>query len=575
MKYVLADITRRNISFHYYQEQNGNRAFVSYGTNGPIPLAISYENGRYAIGKPAQVAAEAGQKEAYYNLFDENGAKMYCNGLHNRQLVPKVITLMLEDLCRDRFNATLAEAAPQITLALLYGNDISFDEIENVRSTLAREVSLAELKVFDHSQESVKYFHKGTIDDWSGETDGMVVLSDNQDLSVKCYALSDYTLKYEHRYKNKGVDPRFEWAVNELWKAVTLTYCTKEESMPYLKKAVKAFLDSGKPELNSVRLPDGDWLVHLTRRQYDIYSPPGGNQFMTIAHEVVEQKSLNMREETTGIVLQGYAADNKSFRDSFISFDPISNENEAMSREIRNNILDVLLGGEEILEANENVVECPWNGGTIMVGVTSLPEGKPFSASADVDWIKTLVGTKEVAIIGGPNDTTEERVGIVTLASPSKKITQTIVVRQNHEPIIKLEPDPGTKHPKPGKEEPLDPNDNGNRKFKITAQFGTTGSIFNRSKTLTVNVEILDGKVLPFNCVFTLAKGYSVNFKPESMYYEYDNCERGATGVLTFGPYKLPISALGKTDVIYAGIWPAKQMPGNPLFRNNQLEIKL
>lgn len=641
MKYVLADITRRNISFHYYQERNGNRAFVPFGTNGPIPLAISYANGRYSIGKPAQQAAEAGQKEAYYNLFDENDAqKRYCDGLRNRQLVPMAIAIMLDELCREKFYTTLEESSKDITVALLYGNDINLDEIENVSNVLMRDGALAEVKVFDHSQEVVKFFHNNTIDDWSGETDGMVVMSDNEDLSIKCYALSDYKLKYEHRFKSKGIDPRFEWAVNKLWDAVsTLSYCSKEESIPAIKKAVKAFLDSGKTELNNVRLPDDkEWPVHLTRRQYDIYSPPGGNQFVTIAGDVVRKADL--RYETTGIVLQGYAADNKSFRDSFISFDPISNENESISREIYNNILSVLLGGEEVLEVDESVVTCPWNGTTLMVGVKSLPETPSFSATTDDLWLKTLVGPKEVAIIAGPNDGPVERVGVVTLTSPYKRVTKTIVVRQSsqmgpkpedaleaerklvtlpwnggvqdvsvkttpeNQPFtavtndswIKVSAGLGKVSISAGSNEgtterkgmvtltykritktiEVSQPDSGNRKFKITHEIGTSGGLFKKTKTLKVNVEILDGKALPFDCVFTLAKTYSVKYN-DSMYHDEcddEKCAHGAKGVLTFGPYELPINALGKTDVIYAGIWPKKQAPGI-LFRNNQLEIKL
>lgn len=631
MKYVLADITRRNISFHYYQERNGNRAFVPFGTNGPIPLAISYANGRYSIGKPAQLASEAGQKEAYYNLFDENDTqKRYCDGLRYRQLVPMVIAIMLGDLCGEKFYTTLEESSNEITMALLYGNDITLDEIENVRSVLMRDAALAEVKVFDHSQEAVKFFHPGVIDDWSGETDGMVVMSDNEDLSIKCYTLSDYKLKYEHRFKGKGTDPRFEWAVNMLWKTVKDdTYCTVEDSLPVIKKNLKYFLDSSDAELNTVKLSDGNnYQVHLTRRQYDIYSPPGGNQFVTIAGDVVRKADLSYK--TTGIVLQGYAADNKSFRDSFVSFDPISNENESITREIYNNILSVLLG--DGIEPEVSGVTCPWNGTTLMVGVKTTPANQPFTATTDDLWLKTLVGPKEVAIIAGPNDGPVERVGVVTLTSPYKRVTKTIVVRQpskdtpppcevveksvtlpwnggshdvevkmsvNHKftavaneswikvavgsgnvtisadsnegaserkGVVTLSCESATKTI-----EVIQP-DNGNRKFNITYKIVRSG-FFGRTKKLTVNVEILDGKALPFDCVFTLTKEFEIGFNPNTMYYE--DCERGAKGTLTFGPYTLPFAPVGNTNVINAGIWPARQMPGNPLFSNNQKKIKL
>lgn len=637
MNYVLAEITRRNISLHYYREQNGNRAFVPFGANGPIPLAISYLNGRYSLGKAAQMAVEEGQKEAYYNLFDINRSTPCCEGLNGGQLIPKVITLLLDDLCKDKFYSSMAEMASDITLVLFYGNDVSFDEIDRVRSEM-RYVPLADLKVIDHSQESVKFFHNGTIDDWSGETDGMVVMSDNQDLSVKCYSLADYKLKYEHRFKNKGVDPRFEWAVNLLWTMVKdQTFCSEEESLPCIKKELKNFLDSENYELHSVKLPDGKWSVMLSRRQYDTYSPPGGNQFMTIAGDVVQKAGL--RNATTGIVLQGFAADNKSFRSSFVScdFDPISNENESVIPDIYNTILSMLLGGEEVLEVDDALVMCPWDGGTKMVGVKSVPETPAFTAAVDVLWLKTLVGTNEVAIISEPNSGSGERVGVVTLTSPYKRVTKTIVVRQSgkngpppKDPIevaeksvtlpwtggthnvgvetipanypftavvneswikvavgssdvtIVAEANEGTNERRGvvtltcksvTKTIDVIQPDNGNRKFKVTHEISTSGGLFKKTKTLKVNVEVLDDKALPFDCVFTLSKTYSIKFKPESMHYE--ECEKGASGVLTFGPYELPIRALGDTKVIYAAIWPAREMPGNPLFKNNQLEIKL
>lgn len=636
MKFVLADITRRNISFHYYREQNGNRAFVPY--DGPIPLAISYVNGRYSIGHAALMAVEEGQKGAYYNLFDVNRSESCCDGLLGGQLIPKVITILLDDLCKDKFYSNLEEAASDITLGLFYGNDVSFEEIDRVCSEM-RHVPLAALKVIDHSQESVKYFHSRTIDDWSGETDGMVVMSDNQDLSVKCYSLSDYKLKYEHRFKNKGVDPRFEWAAEELWHAVkSYTYCTKEQSIPCIKKDLKKFLDSEEYELLSVKLPDGKrWPVMLSRKQYDIYEPLGGNQFVTIAGDVVQKAGL--RNATTGIVLQGFAADNKSFRSSFVScdFDPISNENESVIPDIFNNILSRLLGGEEVLEVDDALVMCPWDGGTKMVSVKSVPETSAFTSAVDVSWIKTLVGSKEVAIIAEPNGGSVERVGVVTLTSPYKSVKKTIVVRQSgkdgpppKDPIEVAEksvtlPWTGGAHNVGVETIPAnypftavanqswikvtvgssdvtiaaDANegtderrgvvtltcksvtktinviqpDKGNRKFKVTHEISTSGGLFKKTKTLKVNVEILDDKALPFDCVFTLSKTFSIQFESESMYYE--DCEKGARGVLTFGPYDLPIRALGDTKVIYAAIWPARQMPGNPLFRNNQLEIKL
>ena len=589
MKYVLAEISRRNISFYYCKGDNGNRAFVPYGTNGPIPLAISYLNGRFTTGVAAYKHAEEGQSEAYYNLFDLTQNKPCCGGFSGRQLVSKVITLTLDELCRDNMNASFYDRAPEITMVLLYCNDVRREEIDLVSQELEK-MPFAELKVVDQALEAVKFFVKSTIDDWSAETDGMVVMSDNEDLSVKCYSLANYSLKYEHRFKGKGTDPRFEWAVNQLWHQVeNQTYTAQEQAIPIIKKELVDFLASDKIEMHSLRLPDYDWQVMLSKKQYYNYSPPGGNQYITIANEVVSK--ANLRNETTGVVLQGYAAENKSYRSSFAAdqFDPISENTESVNREIRNSILLDLMGFNEVLIVATEEVEIQWDGGSMMVGVKSLPADQPFTVQSSDSWIKTLVGLAEIGIVVERNESRIERSGTIIVSSPNKRVTKTITVKQSVEPILKVEEGKeeyvnvtdNIKEKEEKVKEPdqkdvvVDPFDNGNRKFKITSEIKSGGGFFNRTKTLTVNVEILDGKALPFDCVFTLGKGKALRLKPDEPGMFYEDCERGMRGTLTFGPYALPIPELGKTDVIYAYIWPAKNMEGNPRFRNNELIIKL
>lgn len=554
MKYVLAEINRRNISFHYYNGENGNRAFVPCGSNGPIPLAISYLNNRYSIGIAAQQAVEEGQKEAYNNLFDVTRMEKCCDGLRDKQLVPKVITILLDDLCHDKFNSNLDVTAPQITLMLLYGNDVDKDEIKRVEQELSN-IPFAEIKVFDQSVEAIKFFCNGTSDDWSGETDAMVVLSDNQDLSVRCYSLDDYSLKFTHRYNEQGKDPRLEMATEKLWRDVTNhTWCTKEECLPIIRKAIEGFLASSRQELTSIKLPDGECQVLMSKNTYFAYSPAGGNQFMTIAGDVV--KKAGLKYETTGIILQGYAANNKFFRESFISFDPLSDNTEAISKEIRNCILREMLGVAEVLEIDKDRVECPCEGGTVKVDVKSSPAGVMYSAFSQDSWIELMIGTNSIGIDVKENKSLEKRIGEIAVASAYGNINKVLKVVQMGEAVS----------------HGLTPNgfdDGGKRKFNMSYSLSNE----KRKQFLTVEAEILDDKALPFDCMFTIDSSNFMTYKPQDSFCE--ECKRGEKGVLKFGPYELPIPGLGTGKVLYAHIWPADKTVLPNVFRKNHLKIQL
>ena len=324
MKYVLADITRRKIGLFYYKE-NGDRAFEPF--NSPIPLAISYSNGRFEIGQAALNAIQEGVAEAYADLFDIQGQNLKCNDIKSNQFIPEIVRLLLEELFDQKFYVRFRNLVNQVSLVLLFGNDVNEEERRMVYEGLKID-GFGELRMLVQALESVKYFQSSPRYNWSRETDAMVVLSDNVDLSVKCFSLSDYHLTFERRYKGKGRDPRFEWAVRKLWESVkSKDYFEEKECIPHIEKELYAFLASGKPELTILPMPNGkECSVLLNRGVYNVYSPPDANLFASLISDIVNE--VGLKYETTGIVLQGYAAENKFFHESFNQFDPISDETE-------------------------------------------------------------------------------------------------------------------------------------------------------------------------------------------------------------------------------------------------------
>ena len=568
MNYVLADITRRKIGLYYYQE-NGNRVFESF--NDPIPLAIAFTNGRFEIGQTAVNAARNGVQEAYTDLFDLQGQNVKCNDIESKQFIPEIVRILLEDLFDQKYYAKFRNMVDQVSLLLLFGNDVDAEGRKMVYEGLTID-GFAELRTLVQAVEAVKYFQSSPRYNWSRETDAMVVLSDNVDLSIKCFSLSDYHLTFERRYKGRGRDPRFEWATRKLWKDVqSYTYCNEKECIPVIEKALGDFLNSKRSELNSIRLPDGnDYTVFLTRTSYNVYSPPDANVFASLISDVVRE--VGLKYETTGIVLQGYAAENKFFRESFNQFDPVSDETEEFRGSIRNFVLKQLLGGVPIVNTeegsgigvrgvvtsdggskvtergicwsgshrdptiNDSHIQSDTEGDAFSMNLMGLSPGKTYYVRA---YAVNSVG------VGYGNEVE------ITLSLGGE--TPPEIIREPEKPEVKTEV------------EDTDPR----RKFIMNYALGKEG----KAQTLTVTVEMDGGKALPFDCVFTIANKKLLKLKREESFCE--ECDRSAGTVLEFGPYTLPIAELGASRELYAQIWPAAKDKSVNLFKNNSLKIQL
>ncbi len=560
MNYVLADITRRTIGLYYYLD-NGNRVFETF--NNPIPLAIAWVNGRFEIGQAALNAVENGVQEAYADLFDVQGQPLKCNDIESKQFIPEVVRIMLDDLFDHKFFVKFRTKVDQVSLLLLFGNDIGSEERKNVYEGL-RNDGFAELHSLIQAVEAVKYFQSSPRYNWSRETDAMVVLSDNKDLSIKCFDLTDYHLTFERRYPYRGRDPRFEWAVRKLWKEVqSYTYCEEEECVPYIEKQLDAFLTQGKSEMTSLRLPDKmDYQVFLNREQYNVYSPPDANMFASLISDVVGESGL--KYETTGIVLQGYAAGNKFFRESFNQFDPVSDETQEFRAGIRNYILKQFLGGTPVLNTEL--------GDSIVRGVV-MNDGGSKVVERGVCWSVNHEPTVKDSHVKSDVEGDTFTVDLIGLSVKKSYYVRAYAVNSigvgyGNEVEICLEKSPTIDEEK--ELPPLeDPNDDGKRKFNMSY----TLSSEKRKQFLTVEVEVLDGKAIPFDCMFTIDAENFMSYKPNESFCE--KCEKGQKGVLKFGPHEIPIPGVKDANVLFAHIWPADKNISPNVFKKNHLKIKL
>lgn len=509
MKYVLAEISRRSIGL-FYNEGNGSRTFVPFGSNGPIPLALCSINGEFQVGEVALQAVEDNREDAFFNLFDLAKSRLICNGKPAREFAVEAILVLLDDLCHEAFYSSLNEMAFQMTLILSYSNDIMSVERDLVDNILSAQ-SFAKLESVVQSSLAVDFFVHSPSYEWGMEENAMIVSSDNKDLSVKCVSLSDGRLLYEKLFQERGCDPRYEWAVKNIWEDVsTATYCTEEQAMPMISKVLDGFLKSGSMELTSVKLPDGaDYSTYLNKSAYENFCPANGNQLVSLIADVV--KEVGLEYATTGIILQNFTSQNKYFHESFNQFDPISDETIDCSNEIRNQLLRNLL--------DEKPIE--------FKGVARKPKiAQPVYSVFDVQ--------PEV----------ETPLSVISEPEHSSEATST---------------------PKP--------SDDINRRFMMESSVTSEGKMFKKKNFLSISVEVLDGKSLPFDCVFTIDDKNFKTYKPDESFCA--DCKKGTSGRMEFGPYDLPFSEFKDAKVLYAHIWPADKKQSPNVFKNNHLTIKL
>lgn len=377
-------------------------------------------------------------------------------------------------------------------------------------------------------------------------------------------------MTFECRYKGKGRDPRFSWAVKKLWKDVeNYTYCDEKECLPYIEGSLDAFLSSKRMELNTIKLPDGnDYTVFLNREIYNVYSPPDANMFASLISDIVNE--VGLKYETTGIVLQGYAAENKFFRESFNQFDPVSDETQEFRSAIRNYILKQLLGSApvvktECLSNGEVRGEVYDNGGSMLTerGVCWSVNHEPnirdshiLCDSSNTSFVMNLIGLSQ----GKTYYVRAYAVNSIGVGYGNEVEIMVPLDDSGREEVVKGESK---------KSETIDPNDDGKRKFNMSY----TLSNENRKQFLTVEAEIFDGKALPFDCVFTIASRKLLKLKQEEALCE--KCGRTSGSVLKFGPYSLPIDEVGPSKELFAQIWPADKNKSVNLFKNNTLKIVL
>ena len=560
MKYVLVEVYRRSIGLFYYDdEKKGTGAFEV--VNGSVPLAIAYINGRFEVGQTALIAVKNGQAEAYDNLFGLMDKDVSCGGESSIQLIPTVIRQSLEDYFTSKRGGSYRDFLDDITLVLLYGNDVMEKECEKVTDAFKKD-GFASVKPMSQSVEAIKCFRMSPKHNWSRENDAMVVRSDGVDLSIKCFSLSDYHLTFEHFYKNKGSDPRFDWALNKLWNDVSAkTYLNKDEASPAIAEILESFIASSRLELTEIRLSDGVYAVYLTKKQYETYTPPNATTFVSLISDIV--KDTGQKYETTGIVLQGKTANNGFFHKSFELFDPISDETDEFRCEIRDYVLKQLLGVKPTIvvpivsivsfDGTKFKVNVGFDGGAAVTnrGVCWSQHHNPTEAADS--FISKGLGQGDFEV-----DLSELQSGKTFYARAFA--TNSVGTGYSEEVTFTTGIDSGFAD---------DPNDDGRRKFAMDFSVGRQGL----TKTLTVNVEILDGKRLPFDCMFTIDSEDYKSYRPEESFCE--KCERGKSGVLEFGPYELPLEKVGASDMLYAHIWPADKEKSPNIFRKNHLKIKL
>lgn len=555
---ILAQLSRQNIEL-FYNTGNGRKMFEPFGSNISVPLALSFHEGNFYFGHAAELDVKNNGTEAFDNLFDHIQENVKCGDVEAEDFVAKVVLLYANELCRDRFRpSSFKNSAEKITLFLLFETDVMTEESEAVVSSVEKLLDIAgienvKVESRELAVESVKFFQYSPNDDWSQEENAMVVRSDNKDLSIKCLSLSDYSLVYEHVFKNQGGDPRFEWAVKDLWMQIEpQTYLEKEKAKPSIEKALSVFLKSNNPEMYSIELEadHSSCQVFLSRQAYNMYSPPShGSELNSTINSILEETGFV--DTTTGIVLQQSASGNIFFHESFNRFDPISDETNNSLVEIRNQILDpkdrtVVVQRPGALKISVSVN--PDEGGTVegqgdyMKGVKCILTANPNKDFVFNNWVENNVFVSSKPVISF--DVESHRSLIANFTRLAK---------------------------------PVD----GDYRFAITETHSivTEGGFLKKKKIINLKLKVEVDHPMPGPCVLVVSDQQQVRYNPNQESLATETLEgitafrKGVSAPLEYS-FCIPSEKV-KTSRLFVCIWPEKNdVPFNKL-KNNKIQINL
>lgn len=321
---IVISLSHRRISFEYYLKGGAItlqpiKSEANRQGEWPAPFSIYSSPTGIIIGEDAYHAAQRGTKNAFDGLFEcmEN-ADCYYEFCGTKKHVSDLPLDACESIFRDFFSKVLLNN---------YGN------LEQNRSTMPivfvceEDISDNQKAIINNKFKNSGYgcvsvnSYRSYIETFARNSyskrfeNALIVWTEGKDLYLTLIDIKGQKDSKTTVLSQLGVDPRQDFIIDEIWKAVTAWnyYLEKDKEIDVIKNAANRFLNSTEALVEgSVTLSDGNSYNYTLERKAINHLPNATR--IQLASGVREFLAKNdARPETTMVILRGVAANNNYF----------------------------------------------------------------------------------------------------------------------------------------------------------------------------------------------------------------------------------------------------------------------
>lgn len=344
---IVISLSHRRISFEYYLKGGAItlqpiKSEANRQGEWPAPFSIYCSPTGIIIGEDAYHAAQRGTKNAFDGLFEcMETADCYYEFCGTKKHVSDLPLDACETIFRDFFSKVLLNN---------YGN------LEQNRSTMPivfvceEDISDNQKAIINNKFKNSGYgcvsvnSYRSYIETFARSSyskrfeNALIVWTEGKDLYLTLIDIKGQKDSKTTVLPQLGVDPRQDFIIDEIWKAVMAWnyYLEKDKEIDVIKNAANRFLNSTEALVKgSVTLSDGNSYNYELERKAINHLPNATR--IQLASGVREFLAKNdARPETTMVILRGVAANNNYFSSVLESFpNIIVSDNDLRSQVMR------------------------------------------------------------------------------------------------------------------------------------------------------------------------------------------------------------------------------------------------
>lgn len=348
---IVISLSHRRISFEYYLKGGAItlqpiKSEANRQGEWPAPFSIYCSPTGIIIGEDAYHAAQRGTKNAFDGLFEcMETADCYYEFCGTKKHVSDLPLDACETIFRDFFSKVLLNN---------YGN------LEQNRSTMPivfvceEDISDNQKAIINNKFKNSGYgcvsvnSYRSYIETFARSSyskrfeNALIVWTEGKDLYLTLIDIKGQKDSKTTVLPQLGVDPRQDFIIDEIWKAVTAWnyYLEKDKEFDVIKNAANRFLNSTEALVeSSVTLSDGNSYNYTLERKAINHLPNATR--IQVASGVREFLAKNdALPETTMVILRGVVANNNYFSSALEALPNIKVSDSDLRSQIMRTIIE-------------------------------------------------------------------------------------------------------------------------------------------------------------------------------------------------------------------------------------------